>query len=114
MRRPEAPRFYCGLPTPPRMAHTMMDQKSREYVWKWAAVTYYALAIIFRPGMTCHFPWQVDDLVLFGVVPGLASVAGLTFCKTRTGRITSRTVFVLAIAGVALSFVPWSQAIGFR
>jgi hypothetical protein len=91
-----------------------MNPDNRANIWKWIVGIYYLTTILLRPGMTCQFPWQEDDVLLFGIIPGLGAIAGLTFYKTRTERLLSWCVFGLAITGVVMSFIPWRQALGIR
>jgi len=81
-------------------------------LWKWSIGIYYVLAITLRPDRTCQWPFQTDDLLLFGVIPLVAAIVGLSVCRDHTQRVLSWMVFSLAIGGICLSFLPWRQAIG--
>ena len=86
-------------------------KRKQLHVSGWIAVAYYALAFIVRPGVSCQFPFQTDDLWLFGFVPAAAGVIGILSSGRHDGRILSWVVFILGIAGIALAFIPWRNAL---
>jgi hypothetical protein len=89
-----------------------MNYMQRSLPWKWVVGIYYALAILFRPGITCQWLFRRDDLLLFGIIPFLAAIVGLSFYRTPSERTLSWILLALALLGIALSFIPLRSAIG--
>lgn len=86
-------------------------KSERLHLPTWGAAIYYAVAIVLRPGITCQFPFQTDDLVLFGVVPAIAGVIGILTSGRHDGRTLAWCLFLLGVIGVAFSFIPWRLAL---
>ena len=86
-------------------------KRERLHLSNWGAAIYYAAALVLRPGTTSQFPFQTDDLVLFGVVPVIAGVIGILTSGRHDGRTLAWWLFLLGVIGVALSFIPWRLAL---
>ncbi len=86
-------------------------KSERLHLPTWGAAIYYAAAIVLRPGTTSQFPFQTDDLVLFGVVPAIAGVIGILTSGWHDGRTLAWCIFLLGVIGVAFSFIPWHLAL---
>ncbi len=82
----------------------------RATIWKWLALAYYLFFLALWPEVSCQFPFDKDDLWHFGIIPTTAGVFGILTSHFHKERPLAWFVFLLGVVGIALSFVPWRQA----